>query len=117
MRPVGGPPDIGNLDSRILWINKQVNAVEPKIRNWRTKAIECYRFRDNKQLSEEDEKQLRDQGRPVTAFNSVQKFIRYVSGVQRDSPIALMFNAMDWDDTMAAIMTRPRLVWTAADAG
>lgn len=103
LKPVGGPPDIGDADPRILWINKQVNAAEPKIREWRTKAIESYRFRDSKQLSEEDEKSLRDQGRPVTAFNTVQKFIRYVSGVQRDSPIALLFQAMDWDNDMAAM--------------
>src|ERR1700678_2352779 len=100
LKPVGGPPDIGDADPRLIWINKQIAAAEPKITSWRTKAIETYRFRDSKQLSEEDEKSLRDQGRPVTAFNTVQKFIRYVSGVQRDSPIALLFQAMDFDNDM-----------------
>lgn len=103
LRPVGAPPDVGDLDPRLLWMIKKVNSSEPKIQSWRTKAIEAYRFRDSKQLSDEDEKMLRDQGRPVTAFNTVQKFIRYVSGVQRDSPIALLFQAMDWDNTQAAL--------------
>ena len=102
-RGVGAPYEIGNVDPRVSWIMKNVNRAEPAINKWRKQAREAYRFRDNKQLSDEDERMLRDQGRPNTAFNTAQKFIRYVSGVQRDSPTTLMFNAIDFDNTQAQL--------------
>ena len=100
LRPVGGPPDVGYLeDPRLTWIQKKIAGREPKISGWRKTAIECYRFRDGKQLSDEDERQLQNQGRPTTAFNHVQKFVKYVSGVQRESPLTVLFNAVDLDNT------------------
>ena len=97
-RPVGGPAETGYVDQRVQWAVKQITKAEPKVNKWRTLARESYRFRDNKQLSAADERSLKDQGRPTTAFNTTQKFIRYVSGVQRDSPIAVLFNAIDFNN-------------------
>src|SRR5215472_5003410 len=99
-RPVGQRPDVGFMsDPRLTWIQKCIAGAEPKVREWRKTAMECYRFRDGKQLSDEDERALRDQGRPTTAFNTVQKFIRYVAGVQRECPLTVLFNAIDLDNT------------------
>lgn len=104
LRPVGGPPDVGFIeDPRLTLIQKRIAAREPKISGWRKTAIECYRFRDGKQLSDEDERQLQNQGRPTTAFNHVQKFINYVGGVQRECPLTVLFNAIDLDDTQAQL--------------
>lgn len=46
---------------------------------------------------------LQNQGRPTTAFNHVQKFINYVGGVQRESPLSVLFNAIDLDDANAQL--------------
>jgi hypothetical protein len=103
-RGVGTPnPDIGIVDPTVLWINKEVTKAEIKVNQWRSEARECFRFRDGKQLSREDEEILRQAKRPTNAFNTAQKFVRYVSGVQRDSPTALLFNAVDIDNTEAQL--------------
>lgn len=97
---VGSPtPEIGIVDQRLLWILKQLHSAEVKHNEFNEQADQAYRFRDGKQLSDEDERLLIAQQRPINAFNTTQKFIRYVSGVQRDSYVALLFNAIDLDDT------------------
>src|SRR5713101_4368236 len=84
-RAVGAPPEVGMADPRVAWILKNVTRAEPKINEWKDKAREAYRFVAGKQLSDEDERILRDQQRPANVFNTTQKFMRYVSGVQRES--------------------------------
>lgn len=100
MSPQG---DVGIFDPRVSWIVKQVSRAEPHDSQFKEKAKECYRFQAGKQLSDEDERALQDQKRPANAFNTAQKFIRYISGVQRDSPIALAFNAVDIDQTQVQL--------------
>lgn len=102
---VGSPtPNSGSFgDPRVEWIIKKIQAAEPEVQKWRKVAKECARFRDGKQLSEEDEKALADEGRPNNAFNSAQKFVRYVSGVERDSPTQLLFNAITLENDQAQL--------------
>lgn len=97
---VGAPsPEVGIVDPRLLWIVKQLSRNEPKCNEWKTRAREIYRFIGGKQLSDEDEKLLKAEKRPNNAFNTLQKYIRYVSGVQRDSYVALLFDAIDFENT------------------
>jgi hypothetical protein len=76
---------------------KQVNRSEPYCNKWKKNARQAQRFRDGKQLSEEDERALEDQARPHNAFNAAQKFVAYISGVQRDSPTSLVWNAISME--------------------
>jgi hypothetical protein len=88
-------------DPRVAWILKNVTRAEPKVNEWRDKARDAYRFVAGKQYSDEDERILREQQRPANAFNTTQKFIRYVSGIQRDSPIDVLFNAVALEKAQA----------------
>ena len=99
----GGYPGIGpsQMDPRVQWILKQVTRSEPGRNKWAEQARQAYRFESGKQLSEEDERVLRSQSRPTNCFNSAQKYIRYVSGVERDSFVALLFNAINMDNEQA----------------
>ena len=93
-------PDYSPL---IRWITKQLQLNEPTVQRWRAKAKECYRFRDGKQLSEADEQVLQSSKRPVVAFNAVQKYIKFVGGVQRMTPQALIYLPRSQDDEKAAM--------------
>ena len=102
-RAVGAPPEVGMLDPRVAWILKNVTRAEPKVNEWRDNARDCYRFIAGKQYKDEDERSLNEQQRPANVFNTVAKFFNYVSGVQRDSPIAVLFNAVDLENTQAQL--------------
>lgn len=90
------------------------------VEKWRSEAKTYYRFRDGKQLSDADAKQLKAEGRPDNAFNTVQKFIRFVTGVERHTPEALIFEPVDeTSDAMqelGEVMTR-YYDWVVAKAG
>jgi hypothetical protein len=88
---------------KLPWILRQVQKAEPKCNKWRTDGRECQRFIAGRQLSDEDERVLKEQRRPHNAFNTTQKFIRYISGVQRDSYLALLFNAVSMDNDQAQL--------------
>lgn len=94
-------PGPSQIDPRILWIMKQVSRAEPAINKWREQAKQGYRFDAGKQLTEDDERVLKSQARPTNCFNSAQKYIRYISGVERDSYIALLFNAISLENEQA----------------
>lgn len=102
-RAVGAPAEVGQLDPRVNWILKHISRAEPKCNAWKTDARQDYRFFAGKQYSDEDMKILEAEQRPANAFNTVQKFIRYVSGVQRDSPITLSYSAIDMMNTQASM--------------
>jgi hypothetical protein len=79
----------------IRWIRKEKAAAKEHVEKWRHEAKRAYRFRDGKQLTEEDQKLLRQQQRPDNAFNAAQKFIRFVTGIERYAPEALIFSPID----------------------
>ena len=82
----------------------------PHVQAWRKEAERCYRFRDGKQLDEKDKQALKAAGRPDNAFNTAQKFIRFVTGVEHHTPEALIFEPVDETDegqqTLTELMTR-----------
>ncbi|HKN59849.1 MAG TPA: hypothetical protein VJW93_01640 [Candidatus Acidoferrales bacterium] len=100
-----GPQASGDYvpDPLLRWILQQVGRAEPKIKDWRKNtAMPGFRFLAGSQLSDEDEAILKSENRPTTAFNTAQKYIRYISGVERDSPAGLMVQAINLDSTPAA---------------
>src|SRR5271169_518803 len=70
-------PDAG-LQPKVRWATREMVKAEPHIMAWREQARDCYRFRDGHQLSAEDAQVLRSQKRPNTAFNEIQKFLKFV---------------------------------------
>lgn len=94
----------------IRWINKEKAAALPNVEKWREEADECYRFRDGHQLTAQDEAKLRKDGRPDNAFNTTQKFIRFITGVERHTPEALIFEPIDETELgqqiLGEVMTR-----------
>src|SRR3990167_2340954 len=97
---VGPQIDAGSYPQNrlVTWIQGEINDSRTHVEKWRKEAKQAYRFRDGKQLSEEDLKSLIDQQRPHNAFNTAQKFIRFVAGVEAYSPEALIFEPIDESD-------------------
>lgn len=101
-----GTPEVGpNIDATsspentlLTWIGRELNAARLHVEKWRAEAKQAYRFRDGKQLSDADLKILKAQQRPDNAFNSAQKFIRFVTGVEAYAPEALIFSPIDESD-------------------
>lgn len=90
---VGPHIDAGSLleNRRTVWISKEINNAGIHVEKYRAEAKQSYRFRDGKQLSEADMKILTAHQRPTNAFNTAQKFIRFVTGVEAYAPEALIF--------------------------
>src|SRR5882724_1704738 len=84
-------------DRLIAWIHKEKQAAT-HVQKWRDQAKECYRFMDGEQTSDADKRALEAAGRPNNAFNSGQKFIRFITGIERVAPESLVFNAIDESD-------------------
>ena len=97
---VGPQIDAGSYPQNriVTWIQGEINTSRTHVEKWRKEAKQAYRFRDGKQLSDEDLKSLIDQQRPHNAFNTAQKFIRFVAGVEAYSPEALIFEPIDESD-------------------
>lgn len=98
-QPVVEIPD-GTAGSNLLidWIRSELQLASPDVMAFRKHDSRMRRFFDGKQLSEEDEKQLEGEGRPHNAFNSAQKFIRFVTGIERNTDEALMCLPVDEED-------------------
>ena len=94
----------------VEFINREKAAASAHVMAWRAEAERCYRFRDGHQLSAEDQAALQKAGRPDNAFNTAQKFIRFVTGVEHHTPEALIFEPVDETDegmqTLGEVMTR-----------
>lgn len=73
------------------WVKAEITASEKHVLPWREVALQCYKFRDGNQYDPETRRMLRINQRPDTAFNTVQKYVRYVSGIERRSPQGLFF--------------------------
>ena len=95
-------PD-SNLQPKVRWATREMVRAEPHVLAWREQANDCYRFRDGHQLSSEDAQILRANKRPNTAFNEIQKFLKFVSGIERRTQQALLFLPRNADDQEAQI--------------
>lgn len=83
------PPSRG--EELLRWILREVAAQNDARTTFVNNAREAYRFVAGDQYDAETRRVLRMNKRPDTAFNSVQKFVRYVSGIERRAPRALRF--------------------------
>ena len=94
------PPETkgGSSNQLVEWIQKEKAAAKGHVQRFREDAQQCFRFRDGHQLSDEDRQILQRSQRPDNAFNAAQKFIRFISGVERFAPEALIFGAVDETD-------------------
>lgn len=88
------PPSLDTAQGRtdlLKWIRKERQDNKPHIEKWRTEAKKCYRFMAGKQYDDAQLAMMQSRGRAVAAFNNVQKFVRFVSGIQRRAPLALLY--------------------------
>jgi len=79
------------LTHLVQWMQKEMRDSKPHVEKFRTQAMECYRFIANKQFRDSDITLMQNRGRALAAFNNVQKFMRFVSGIQRRAPLALLY--------------------------
>jgi hypothetical protein len=94
---------VAEIDERpsnqiIDWIKRERHNAKPHVEAYRKQEKECRKFVDGKQMSDADRAALKAELRPDNAFNAVQKFIRFVSGVERMSPDALIFSPINEND-------------------
>lgn len=90
--------DPGN---RLLsWVRKELEYCKPHVEKWKKDEREARKFYAGRQLAEADLQALRDAQRPTNVFNSAQKFVRFVSGVERFSPDALIFSPINENDDL-----------------
>lgn len=103
-------PSAPQTDKLLTWIKKEKAAAMPHVNAWQAEAEQSYRFRDGKQLDDKDKALLKKTGRPDNAFNTIQKFVRFVTGVERHTPEALIFEPVDETDegqqSLGEFMTR-----------
>lgn len=78
-------------DKLLKWMQEELSASDKHVKRFRDAATECYRYKAGKQLDSKAESELIGQGRPHNAFNTAQKYIRFVTGVERKSPEMLIF--------------------------
>ena len=98
-RPQIEVPDPVPGDNQLIdWIRRELQIAMPHVDKFREEYRRARRFFDGKHLSLEDQQKLRAEGRPDNAFNSAQKFVRYVCGVERNAPEALMCLPVDEND-------------------
>ena len=76
--------------SRIRWICAELKSAEKHVKPWRTEAQTAAAFVSGDQLDEATRAELRTERRPDTAINITQKYLHYVSGIQRRTPQALI---------------------------
>lgn len=94
-------PLLAEPGNRLLsWIRKEKEYARPHVEQWRKQEKEARRFYDGKQMADADLAALREAQRPTNAFNAAQKFIRFVSGVERFSPDALIFSPINENDDL-----------------
>lgn len=110
---VGAPPDKSFplsddksvavlVDDPLLdWIRRSLEDAKPHNETFYKHAKEEFRFVAGHQMDPVDSDLLKKFGRPNNAFNTIQKFVRYIAGVESRSPEALLYRATDEHDAQA----------------
>jgi hypothetical protein len=99
----GQAVQVANYDPFVRWINTEITRAEPSIMTQREQMTEAWKFYDGHQLSDEDLRILRNQRRPDTAINELQKFIKFAAGLERRTRQALLFAARTAENQQAQI--------------
>lgn len=104
--PGPATPPVETKHSELLeWIQKELKAAEnDHVNKWREETRACYRFVAGDQYDPETRRMLRLNKRPDTAFNTLQKYLRYASGLERRAPQALLFNPVVIDDVTQQLL-------------
>jgi len=100
----GSPGPQVSYDPFIRWVSTEMVRAEPHIMLQREQMREAWRFNDGHQLSDEDLRNLRNQRRPDTALNEIQKFIKFAAGIERRTQQALLFAAFTQEDTQRQVL-------------
>lgn len=77
-----------NLALRAL---DRIAGAMPDVEKWRKEARECDRFAAGKHFSKRDYEALTLAKRPTAAFNSAQKWLRFISGVEQQAKLEINF--------------------------
>lgn len=83
----------------VIWALRQMKDAEMVVEKWRKAAEECDTFKAGKHFSKADSEKLNRQGRPTAAFNVAQKFVRFISGLERRSLQEVRFLPRDMMDS------------------
>src|SRR5512139_608422 len=84
-------PDKTSGDPLANWAQKQMQSAAERVERWRKQAKDADRFMAGRQFSRVDLQKLEQEQRPNAAFNVAQKFIRFVSGIERTSQQEMWF--------------------------
>lgn len=82
-------------DPLALWALDQIADARPIVEKWRKQATDCDRFAAGKHFSRADLEALEQQQRPTAAFNAAQKWLRLISGLERQSRIEVRYLPRD----------------------
>src|SRR5215475_2511555 len=93
-----------DYDPYVRWVNREISIAEPHFMAQREAMTESWKFYDGHQLSDEDLRTLRNQRRPDTAINELQKLIRFATGLERRTRQALLFAARTPEDQQSQIV-------------
>lgn len=93
-----------NAFSRVTWINSEVSSSEKHVVPWRGETKRCFAFVAGNQLDDATRAELKSSRRPDTAINITQQKLAYISGLQRSSPQAVIFQPTVVDDRLQAML-------------
>lgn len=88
-------------DALLERIQADLKAARDAHAEWRRDAIECFDFVAGRQWSDEDESQLRDEGRPPVVFNRTEPVIEAVAGSQVNNRQDIRFYPRGYEDDRA----------------
>lgn len=83
------PP--GLIEPKVRWAKKQIASAMPAVNKWVKQAKEADRYEAGHFFTKADRAKLQQEGRPDAAFNTAQKFMRFVSGLERVARRAIRF--------------------------
>lgn len=78
-------------DPKAIWAHKMMSDSKTAVEKWRKSAKEADKFQAGAHFSKTDLELLQREQRPTAAFNVAQKFIRFVSGLERRSRQEICF--------------------------
>src|SRR5574343_62540 len=82
-------------DEKALGALKQIKEAKPTIDKHRKQARECNDFVAGRHFTTADMEAMRIDGRPTAIFNAAQKWIRYISGMERLAKYEVQFMPRD----------------------
>lgn len=89
-------------DALALWAIDQINSARPAVGKWRKQAREADRFNAGRHFRKADEEKLTSEDRPSASINAAQKWMRFVSGVERQEMVEAVFVPRDPHDDKGA---------------